>query len=113
MRRFWWIPVLLLALAGCGQERQAARLATAAAPVAPVKADPFASVWLPAKPEKVCSVREVLEAKEGEVVIVSGRTPPEKVKPFNPGVAALVLMDPADLDRENIKEEFDCDDAAT
>ena len=44
---------------------------------------------------------------------MTGRTPPPKVKPFNPGVAAFILMDPSDLDKENVKEEFDCDDAAT
>src|SRR5690349_4766745 len=99
MQRIWWIPGLLLALAGCGQQRQATstKVAGATAQAAPGKSDPFASVILPAQPEKVLSVREALTAKEGEVVAVHGRTPPVKVKPFNPGVAAFILMDPADL----------------
>ena len=46
-------------------------------------------------------------------MVVTGRVPPENVKPFNAAVAAVVLMAPEDLDREEIKEEFDCDDAAT
>jgi hypothetical protein len=46
-------------------------------------------------------------------VVVTGRTPGEKVKPFNSAVATFVLMAPEDLDREEVKEELDCDDAAT
>jgi hypothetical protein len=115
MQRIWWIPGLLLILAGCGPERQAAQPQPTGGAVqtAPGKGDPFAAVMLAAKPDKVLSVREVLSAQEGEVVAVSGRTPPVQVKPFNPGVAAVLLMDPADLDKEEIKEELSCDDAAT
>jgi hypothetical protein len=115
MRRQWWIPGLLLAVAGCNQDRQVAQPKATGGTVqgSPSKADPFAVVLLTAKPEKVLSVREVLTAKDGDVVAVSGRTPPEKVKPFNPGVAAFILMDPTDLDKKAIKEEFECDDAAT
>ncbi len=65
------------------------------------------------KPDKPLSVRDVLSAKEGETVIVSGRTPTEKIKPFNTAFAAFLLMAPEDLDREEVKEEFDCDEAAT
>ena len=44
---------------------------------------------------------------------MTGRTPPGNVKPFNSGVAAFVLMAPEDLAQEDIKEEFECEDAAT
>ena len=44
---------------------------------------------------------------------MTGRMPPENVKPFNAAVAAFVLMAPEDLEQEDIKEEFECDDAAT
>ncbi|HJZ93265.1 MAG TPA: hypothetical protein VKE40_20485 [Gemmataceae bacterium] len=65
------------------------------------------------KPAKAASVRDVMAMKDGEKVVVSGRTPTEKVKPFNAAVAAFVLMSPEDMDRDEVKEEFDCDDAAT
>jgi hypothetical protein len=65
------------------------------------------------KPDKVMSVRDVMTKKDGETVIVSGQTPPEKVKPFNTAVAAVLLMAPEDLAKEEIKEEFECPDAAT
>jgi hypothetical protein len=65
------------------------------------------------KPAKAVSVRDVLAMKDGEKVVVSGRTPTEKVKPFNSAVAAFLLMAPEDMDRDEVKEEFDCDDAAT
>ena len=57
-------------------------------------------------------VREALTKADGDKVIVTGRVPGEKVKPFNAAVAAVILMSPEDLDREEIKDEFDCDDAA-
>ena len=44
---------------------------------------------------------------------ITGRVPGGNLKPFNSAVAAVVLMAPEDLDREEIKNEFDCDDAAT
>jgi hypothetical protein len=112
MRQLGWIGCLILALAGCGKERQAAP-PKGAADARPGTSDPFAALVLGTKPDKLLTVRQALAAKEGDIVAVTGRTPPEKVKPFNPGVAAFVLMDPADLEKENIQEEFDCDDAAT
>lgn len=64
------------------------------------------------KPEKVITVREARTRKAGETVVVSGKIPPEKVKPFNSAVAAFVMVTPEDMDKEEVKEEFDCDDAA-
>ncbi len=106
------IPVLVLAagLAGC---------ADSGVPPAPQAAtgDPQETILDPLlmaqKPDNAISVREALKRKEGETVIVTGRTPPENVKPFNTGVAAFVLMAPEDLAQEDIKEELECNDAAT
>jgi hypothetical protein len=71
------------------------------------------SMVMSQKPDKVLSVRDVLTKKDGDTVIVSGRTPPENVKPFNTAVAAVLLMAPEDLDTPDIKEELSCEDAAT
>jgi hypothetical protein len=68
---------------------------------------------LSAKPATPISVRDALTRKEGDKVVVTGRTPPEKVKPFNAAVAAVILLAPEDLDKDDIKDEFECDDAAT
>jgi hypothetical protein len=59
---------------------------------------------------------EVAAARSGpvdEVVHVVGIVPPGKVGPFNPAVASIILMDPTDLAKEEVKTEFECDDAAT
>jgi hypothetical protein len=71
------------------------------------------SVVMKQKPDNAISVRDALKRKDGETVIVTGRTPPGNVKPFNAGVAAFVLMAPEDLAQEDIKEELECEDAAT
>ncbi len=113
-RMVFWISAGLIVLPGCSQERgapQSKQLPPAQASSG--KSDPFTAVLGTVKPEKAASVRDVLKLKEGETVTVVGRTPPENVKPFNAALAAVVIMDPLDLDRENVKEEFDCDDAAT
>ena len=65
------------------------------------------------KPANAISVKDALTRKEGEKVVVTGRVPGGNLKPFNAAVAAVVLMAPEDLEREDIKSEFDCDDAAT
>lgn len=65
------------------------------------------------KPAKAISVRDAIARPEGENVVVTGRVPGGKLKPFNAAVATVVLMAPEDLDKEEIKSEFDCDDAAT
>lgn len=105
------ILVLVVGLAGCAD--------SGVPPAAPQAAtgdsqetmlDPLV---MTRKPDNAISVREALKRQEGETVVVTGRTPPENVKPFNTGVAAFVLMAPEDLAQEDIKEEFECNDAAT
>ena len=68
---------------------------------------------LAAKPATAISVRDALTRKEGEKVVVTGQVPTEKVKPYNAAVAAFVMIAPEDMAREEVKDEFDCDDAAT
>jgi hypothetical protein len=104
MRRLF-LGGLLIAAVGCGQQ----------AVIAPPPSDQGAldSVVMAEKPTNVVGVRDALAAADGAKVVVTGRTPGEKVKPFNSAVATFVLMAPEDLDREEIKEELDCDDAAT
>ena len=65
------------------------------------------------KPANAISVREALTRKEGEKVVVTGQVPTEKVKPYNAAVAAFVMLSPEDMAKDEVKEEFDCDDAAT
>jgi hypothetical protein len=114
MRRFLMLGVVALTLAGCtdtkptdpGPKPQAG----GANETAPGGLESFV---LNQKPDKVLSVRDVLTKKDGDKVIVSGRTPPENVKPINTAVAADLLMNPEDLDTPDIKEELSCEDAAT
>ena len=71
------------------------------------------SLVMARKPDRAGSVRDVLGMSDGDTVLVTGRTPPANVKPFNTAVAAVYLMAPEDLDKPEIKEEFECEDAAT
>jgi hypothetical protein len=107
--------VAILALVGCTDNK---------APVEVGKVDPPDSAGPPAastleplvmsqKPAKVASVRDVLAMKDGETVVVSGKTPPDNCKPFNAALAAFLLMAPEDLETPAIKEELSCEDAAT
>lgn len=64
-------------------------------------------------PSGVVSVKEAKAKKQNEKVVVRGQVPPENVKPFNPGVAAFVMLSPEDLQRDEVKEELACDDAPT
>lgn len=107
MRRRIFSALLLAAAVGCA-EKPSATLSKVASDTSLLDA-----VVLAAKPEKAISVREVLTLKDGDKVVLTGRVPGEKVKPFNDAVAAVILMAPEDLDHEDIKEELDCDDAAT
>jgi hypothetical protein len=121
MRSRWWYGGLVaVALAGCSDNKPDAAANRGPTPEKPAepaaaKAQPelLKPLVMDKKPGKAMTVWEVFDRKEGETVVVSGRVPPEKVKPFNDAVAAFILMAPEDLDREDIKEEFDCDDAAT
>ena len=101
-----------VALAGCSENNPPASVAKPD-PVAETAVATLDSAVLSQKPDKPLSVREALTKKDGETVIVTGRTPPENVKPFNSAVAAVLLMAPEDLDTEDIKEELSCPDAAT
>jgi|GEM_PF-3006017 len=65
------------------------------------------------KPANAITVREALRRKDGEKVIVTGQVPTEKVKPYNAAFAAFVMLSPEDMAKEEVKEEFDCDEAAT
>lgn len=107
MRRRLFSAVLLAAAVGCAEKP----------PAITSKVMPDSSlldaVVLEAKPEKAISVRDALTLNDGDKVVLTGRIPGEKIKPFNDAVAAVILMTPEDLDREDVKEEFDCDDAAT
>jgi hypothetical protein len=111
-----WLPIPVLAvaagLAGCADSRTPPAMAPQAA-----SGDSQSSILdplvMPQKPDNAISVRDALKRKEGETVVVTGRTPPGNVKPFNAGVAAFVLMAPEDLAQEDIKEELECEDAAT
>ena len=111
-----WIPILVLVLAaglvGCADSRTPPAMAPQANTV-DSQANMLDPLVLAQKPDNAISVREALKRKEGETVVVTGRTPPGNVKPFNSGVAAFVLMAPEDLAQEDIKEELECEDAAT
>lgn len=107
--------LLLAAAVGCSQnppQQADAGKKSQPAPTAGEAASLDAAV--PAeKPANAISVKDALTRKDGDKVVVTGRVPGGKLKPFNSAVAAVVLMAPEDLDREEIKSEFDCDDAAT
>lgn len=111
-----WIPILILVLAagsaGCADSRTPPAMAPQANTVdsQSTMLDPLV---LAQKPDNAISVREALKRKEGETIVVTGRTPPANVKPFNAGVAAFVLMSSEDLAQDDIKEELECEDAAT
>jgi len=107
MRKRLLPAVLLGAAVGCSE-----RPPEAAKPTS-IESSPLDAVVLVAKPEKAITVRDALTLKDGDKVVLTGRIPGEKVKPFNDAVAAVILMAPEDLDKEEIKEELDCDDAAT
>jgi hypothetical protein len=104
--------VLLAGALGCAQPGASDTKNDSPGPSA-ADAGVLESAVLPAKPANAISVREALNRKEGDKVVLSGRVPGGKLKPFNSALAAVVLMMPEDLDREEIQSEFDCDDAAT
>jgi hypothetical protein len=111
-----WIPIPVLVaaagLAGCADSRTPSPSAQQDA-TGDTQSAMLDSLVMPQKPDNAIGVREALKRKEGETVVVTGRTPPENVKPFNAGVAAFVLMAPEDLAQEDIKAELECEDAAT
>jgi hypothetical protein len=109
--------VLLAAAVGCNQNpSQPADSGKPDAPGAtpgPGDQSKLDAHVLPAKPAKPISVRDALKSKEGEKVVVSGQVPPVNVKPYNAALAAFVMLAPEDLALEHVKEEMECEDAAT
>jgi hypothetical protein len=110
-RTFLGLALAGLTLAGCSEPDSSAN-AVKQEPVAESGAS-LDSAVLAQKPDKPLSVRDALKKADGETVVVTGRTPPENVKPFNSAVAAFLLMAPEDLEDTDIKEELSCPDAAT
>lgn len=113
MRRLILLGALLGA-GGCTQQKPTADGGKQAPPaLSPTDAARLEAAVMAEKPANALSVRDALARNEGEKVVVTGRVPGGNLKPFNAAVAAVILMAPEDLDREDIKSEFDCDDAAT
>jgi hypothetical protein len=99
--------VLAAAVIGCSQQPSAG---PAPAPTDHGKLD---AAVLAEKPAGAISVKEAMTRKDGDKVIVTGQVPPVKVKPYNAAVASFVMLAHEDLAKDEVKEEFDCDDAAT
>lgn len=115
MRWYYLTPLLLIPI-GCSDSPKANRdpvKQTGSAVESTPQEGLLKPLLMAQKPYAAISVTEALQRKAGDVVIVSGRLPTEKVKPFNPALAAFVMLAPESLDREDVKGEFDCDDAAT
>jgi len=108
------IAALLVAAVGCGQPAPRPDPEPAPAPAAAsgdaAKLEPLV---LAAKPANPITVNEALTKKAGEKVVVTGQVPGEKVKPYNAALATFVMLSHADLAKDEIKDEFDCDHAAT
>lgn len=113
MTRLFLLGAVLVAAVGCSQTQPPGDSGKKDGPGQTGDQAKLEAHVLPAKPTTAISVREALTRPEGEKVVVTGRTPPEKVKPYNAALATVVLLAPEDLDKEEIKEEFECDDAAT
>jgi hypothetical protein len=114
MRRLTILGALLIGSLGCSQQKPGPEGSRPEPPRSdPADAGKLESLVMPDKPGGAISVRAALTRPEGDKVVVTGRVPGGNLKPFNAAVAAVILMAPEDLDNEDIKNEFDCDDAAT
>jgi hypothetical protein len=103
--------LLVAAVVGCSQQPSAGPAPAPAATAADHgKLD---AAVLADKPTGAISVKEAMTRKDGEKVVVTGQVPPEKVKPYNSAVASFVMLSPEDMSKEEVKDEFDCPDAAT
>ena len=114
-RRLLAAPLFAVAvLVGCSQTTPPADGGKSVTPPTQAgdaaKLDPLV---LAAKPANPITVRDALTRKEGEKVVVTGQVPTEKVKPYNAAVAAFVMLTHEDMAREEIRDEFECDEAAT
>jgi hypothetical protein len=112
MRRFVILGILVLGAVGCAQQPggEAKQEPPTPQPGDQARLDPLV---LPEKPTNAITVRDALTRKEGEKVVVTGQVPTEKVKPYNAAVAAFVMLSHEDMARDEVREELDCDDAAT
>lgn len=118
MTRRILVPVLFIAALGCAQPNNPSADGGKKPDGTPAPAssgdqkqlDKFVFAEKPASP---ITVKDALAKKEGEKVVVTGQVPTEKVKPYNAALAAVVMISHADMARDEVKEEFDCDDAAT
>lgn len=108
--------LLLTAIIGCGHDghdHSSHKGKVAVTDVAILRPDLLQPLALATKPEKTISVPEAMSKEDGEIVIVTGVSPGEKVKPFNAALATFILLSPEDAARPEVVEEFQCDDAAT
>lgn len=117
MRCFYFCAVLFVAT-GCSEAPQAKRepakpTSSTEATSAGIQTELFKPALMAQKPTAVISVAEAMQRKAGETVIVSGKLPPENVKPFNAALATFIMLSPEALAREEIKDELACEDAAT
>ncbi|MFT3879689.1 MAG: hypothetical protein QM703_08515 [Gemmatales bacterium] len=117
MRSFYFCALLLVAT-GCSEAPQAKRdpakpTNTSQAATDGAQTELFKPALMAQKPAAVISVAEALQRKAGEIVIVSGKLPPDNVKPFNAALATFIMLSPEALAREEIKDELACEDAAT
>jgi hypothetical protein len=114
MRRVSLFGALLLLVAiACNQQPSANADKQEPPPPSPGDVAKLDAAVMAEKPANAISVKDALARNEGEKVVVTGRVPGGNLKPFNAAVATVVLMTPEDLDDDDIKNEFDCDDAAT
>lgn len=107
--------LLLAAVVGCGQPASRPDAEKAGAPSAAAGTGDAAKLEplvMAEKPAKAITVNEALTRKAGEKVVVTGQVPGEKVKPYNPALATFVMLSHADMAKDEIKDEFDCDNAA-
>lgn len=116
MRSFYFYALLLVAT-GCSEAPKANREPVNQTGTHDIASGSQTELLTPTlmaqKPATVISVTEAMQRKTGETVIVSGKLPPENVKPFNAALATFIMLSPESLAREEIKDELACDDAAT
>jgi hypothetical protein len=116
--RHLFVGFALLTLLGCAEQRTEQN-GNQPAPSGGRKTETAAQVellqplLLAKKPDRALSVHEAMKRKNGEVVVVTGKAPPETVKPFNTGLAAFLIMAPEELAKEAVQDELSCEDAAT
>jgi hypothetical protein len=65
------------------------------------------------KPREFAEVAAVRDLADGTEVNLVGWVPQGNCKPFNAAVATVILMDPTDLSKDEVKTELNCADAAT